>query len=194
MQPRAAIPFLTALLALGLWSLTVASAGDEEEAQKAVLKLVDAMENKKGNAKAQAQAIHKKFDQLEEVMRVYKSRKKGGLGFGKDGDDIEKTIGKVGNPRTKDMTAKNRLDMRRDLAKAAELSRAMAEIAELYANDFNNVNTGKKDPAKWKQFTAKMRKGADDLSKAAKGEDAAKIQRAAADLSASCTECHGEFR
>lgn len=193
MKRRVVFILLAALFALGLFSLPPSHAGDEEEAQKAVIKLMDGMENKKGNTKAQTQAIHNKFNQLEPVMRVYKSRKKGGLGFGKDDGDVEQTIGKVGNPRAKGMTAQKRLDMRRDLARAAELSRTMAEIADLYADDYNNSN-GKKDPAQWKNFTAKMRKGADDLSKAAKGNNAAQIQRAAADLSASCTECHGEFR
>ncbi len=80
-----------------------------------------------------------------------------------------------------------------DLAKAAEISRAVAEVTELYANQYKDDN-GKKNPAKWKEFTEKMRKGADELSKAAKGNSGAAIQKAAGNLSASCTECHGVFR
>jgi cytochrome c556 len=149
------------------------------------------MNGKKGNVKGQAAAIHKKFDELKPVMWVYKPRKKGGIGFGKDGDDIEVTIGKVGS--RKGMTPKKILAMRAELTKAAELSRAVAAVGDLYAAQYKD-DKGKKNPAKWKEFMGKMRMGADELSKAAKGDDAAKIQRAAGNLSASCVECHGVFR
>jgi len=178
MKRRAAMTFVGTLLALSLWSMAAYSADDDDddkkankEGQEAVLKLVDAVNGKKGNVKAQTQAIQKKFVEVKPIMWVYKSRKKGGLGFGKDGDDIEQTTGKVGTARAKGMTAKKRLDMRRDLAKAAELSRALAEVTELYANQYKD-DTGKKNPAKWKEFTKQMRQGADELSKAAKGDDA----------------------
>ena len=192
------ITFAGSLLAMSLWSLTAYSADDDDkkankEAQEAVLKLLDSMNGKKGDVKDQAQAIHKKFDELKPVMWVYKSRKKGGIGMGKDGDDIEKTIGKVGNPRAREMTPKKILSMKDDLAKAAELSRAVAEVADLYAAQYKDDN-GKNNPAKWKEFMEKMRKGTDELSKAAKGNDASKIRKAADNLSASCTECHGVFR
>jgi hypothetical protein len=193
------ITFAGALLAMGLWSLTAYSADEDEdkkankEAQEAVLKLIGSMNGNKGNVQGQAKAIHKKFDELKPVMWVYKPRKKGGIGFGKDGDDIEVMIGKVGNPRAKGMTPKKILAMREDFAKAAELSRAVAAVADLYDSQYVD-NTGKKNPAKWKEIMAQMHKGADELSKAAKGNDAAKIQKAAGNLSASCTECHSVFR
>lgn len=198
MKRCAGITFAGALLAMSLWSLTAYSADDDDkkankEAQEAVLKLIDSMNGKKGDIKDQAQAIHKKFDELKPVMWVYKKRSKGGLGFGKDGGDIEITIGKVGSKSAKEMTPKKILSMREDLAKAAELSRAVAEVADLYAAQYKDDN-GKKNPAKWKEFMEKMRKGTAELSKAAKGNDAAKIRKAAENLSASCTECHGVFR
>ncbi len=199
MKRCAGITFAGAMLALSLWSLAAYSADDDDDkqakmdAQKEVIKLRDAMNGNKGDVKAQVQAMKKKFEELKPIMWVYKSRKKGGIGLGKDGDDIEQTIGKVGNPRAKGMNAKKRLDMKEDLAKAAELSRAIVEVTELYAGQYKD-DTGKKNPAKWKEFTEKMRKGADELSKAAKGKEAAAIQTAAGNLSASCTECHAVFR
>lgn len=198
MKRCAGITFAGALLAMSLWSLTAYSADDDDkkankEAQEAVLKLLDSMNGKKGDVKSQAEAIHKKFDELKPVMWVYKPRKKDGIGMGKNGDDIEKTLVKVSNPRDKEMTPKKILTMREELAKAAELSRAVAEVADLYAAQYKDDN-GKKDPAKWKEFMAKMRKGADELSKAAKGDDPVKIRNAAGNLSASCTECHAVFR
>jgi cytochrome c556 len=197
MKRRAGILFAGALLALALWSLTAYSAdddGDKKEAQQAILKLVDSMKGNKGDVKAQTAALKKRFDELEPIMWVYKSRKKGGLGIGKDGEDIEQTIGKVGNARAKGWTAKKRLDMRADLAKVADLSRALAEVADLYAKKYNDNNTGKPNPAKWQEYVKQMRKGADELNKAVQGQDAAAIQKAAGNLSASCTNCHSDFR
>jgi len=199
MKRRAAITFAGSMLALGLWSMTAYSADDDEtkarkEAQESVLKLVDSMRGNKGDVKARTAALKKKFADLEPIMWAYKSRKKGGLGTGKDGDDIELMIGKVGNARAKGWTPKKRLDMRADLAKVAELSRAITEVADLYAKNYKDNNTGKPDPAKWKEYLKQMRKGADELSKAAKGQDATAIQKAASNLGASCTNCHSDFR
>ena len=189
-------------MALGLWSMTAYGVADDDdddkkankEAQESVVKLIEEMNGKKGNVKNQTKAMRKKFDEVKPIMWVYKPRKKGGLGIGKDGDDIEQTLNKVGNPKAKGWTAKKRLDMRRDLAKAAELSRAIAEVTDLYADHYKDTNTGKPNPAKWKEFNEKMRQAADELSKASKGDDAVKIQKASANLYSSCSDCHGVFR
>ena len=155
MIQRAAITFAGASLALVLWSMTAYSQGNKA-AQQDVLKLMDSIRGKKGNVKAQTAAIKKKFEDLEPIMQIYKLRKKGGLGTGKDGDDIEVMIGKVGNAKAKGWTPKKRLDMRADLAKIAELSRAMAEVADLYPKNYNDNNTGKPAPAKWKKYVKEM--------------------------------------
>lgn len=194
MRRRAAITFAGALLGLALWTMTAFSQGNnDKEAQEAILKLVESMRGNKGDIKAQTAAIKKKFDELEPLMWVYKPRKKGGLGIGKDGDGIELTISKVGNPRAKGWTSKKRLDMRGELAKIAELSRAIAEVTDLYPNKYKEIKKGKPNPALWKKYVEQMRKGADELGKAAKGQDAAAIQKAAANLESSCTNCHSDF-
>jgi cytochrome c556 len=195
MKRRAGITLMAALLALGLWSLTAYSADDDEEkvrqeAQKAVLKLMDSVNGNKGDVKAQVEAIRKKFDMWEPVMWVYKKKSKGGIGMGKGGeDDIEKTIGKVGSKTAKGMTPAKIKAMKGDLVKAGQISRAIAEVAPLYAKDY-----AKKNPAKWKEYTKEMKKGADELIEAAKGDDVAKIKKAANNLSSSCLSCHGDFR
>ncbi|HTU17089.1 MAG TPA: cytochrome c [Gemmataceae bacterium] len=193
MKRRSAILFVGSMLALAFWSMTAYSQpNNPKQAQQDVLKLVKSMNGNKGNVKAQTAAMKKKYN-LEDIMWFYKPRKKGGIGFGKDGDSIELTIGKVGNPRAKGWTPKKRLAMRADLAKVAEFNRAIAEVADLYANEFND-SKGKKNPALWKKFVKEMRKGADDLDKAAKGQNAGAIQKAADNLNASCIKCHSEFR
>jgi cytochrome c556 len=193
MKRRAGIPFAAALLALGLWSMTGFSADDEDdkkaikEAQEAVLKLVDAMNGKRGDVKGQAEAIHKKFGDLKDVMWVYKPRSKGGIGMGKDGASIETEINKLGSASSKArLTPKKVAEMKDDLVKAGEISRALAEVTEFYVP--------KKNPAKWKEYTNEMRKGAEELMDAARSGDVAKVKKAANNLSASCTNCHSDFR
>jgi hypothetical protein len=191
--------FTTALLALGLWSITVLRADDEdekkanEEAQKAVLKLVDAMNGKGGNAPEQIAAITKKFEELKPIMWVYKPRKKGGIGMGKDGvDDIELTIGKLGSSTTKaKLTPQKLAGMKADLIKACELSKAIAEVSdqEKFVQQY-----AKKDTAKWKSYTKEMKKGAEELIDAVKSNNIANVKKAANNLSASCTGCHSDFR
>jgi hypothetical protein len=190
---RRAITCTAALLTLGLWSMTALSQNNDEKkaAQEAVLKLVDSMKNGKGDVKGQIEAIAKKFDELEPIMWVYKPRKKGGIGMGEGGaDDIEITIGKMGGPKFK-MDPKKLAKMKDDLIKAGELSKAVAEIAgqDKYAKQY-----AKKDAAKWKGYIKDMKKGAEDLIAAAKSGNAAKVKKAATDLSNSCTSCHSDFR
>lgn len=193
MNRRVAITFTAALLGLGLWSMTALSAGDDKkEGQEAVLKLVEAM-NGGGNVQGQIAAITKKYDELEPLMWVYKPRKKGGIGMGKNGDDdIELTLGKIGNPRAKaKLNAQKLAQWKADLIKAGEMSKAIAEIADQgkYVQQY-----GKKNMAQWKKYTKDMRKGADDLIKAAKADNVAQVTKAAQILSESCTSCHSDFR
>ena len=194
MKRRAGITLLGTMLALALWAISAYSATEEEEAQKAVLKLVDSMNGKKGDVKAQTQAIKKQFEELKPIMWVYKPRKKGGLGWGKEGSDIEMKIGSIGSTTSKEkLTPKKVADMKVDLIRAADLSRAIAEVSKLYPEQYKDDN-GKKNPAKWKEYTEKMSKAADELREAAKDGEVAKIKTAANNLKASCTECHGVFR
>jgi hypothetical protein len=183
--------FAGALLALGLWSMTAYSADDEDEkkarkeAQEAVLKLVDSMNGNKGDIKAQAAAIKKKFDELEPIMWIYKPRNKGGLGMGKDGAGIELELGRLSGPKAR-LTPAKIAELKPDLVKAAEISRAIAEVSDLYAP--------KKDVSKWKNYNKEMRKAADELIQAAKGSDPMQVKKAITNLNASCTNCHSDFR
>lgn len=195
MKQRTAITFTAALLGLGFWSITALSADDDEKkaGQEAVLKLVDSM-SKGENVQAQIAAIKKKFDELEPIMWVYKPRNKGGVGMGKNGtDDIELTLGKIGNPRAKaPLTAKKLAAWKADLIRAGQMSKAIAEISDKYAEQYAKNNAA--NVAKWKNYNKDMRKGADDLIAAAKADDVGKVKKAANDLSASCTSCHSDFR
>jgi cytochrome c556 len=186
--------FTAALLGLALWSMTALSADDDEKkaAREAVMKLTETM-IRGGNVQGQIAEITKKFDELEPLMYVYKPRKKGGVGMGKNGeDDIELTLGKIGNPRGKaKLTPQKVTQMKDDLIMTGNLSKAIAEIA---GHDKYTQQYGKKDPKKWKGYIKQMKEGSDELIKAAKGGNVKSVTDAANNLSKSCTDCHSEFR
>jgi hypothetical protein len=192
MKRRVAITFTAVLLGLCLWTMTALSAQNDEKkaGQEAVLKLVEAMKNG-GGVQDQIAAITKKFDELEPLMWVYKPRKKGGIGMGQGGgDDIEIAIGKIGGPKFR-MTPQKLATMKGDLIKVGELSKAIASISE---QDKYVQQYGKKDPAKWKNYTKEMKKSAEEMIKAAKSDNANEVKTAARKLSDSCTSCHSVFR
>jgi hypothetical protein len=185
--------FAGLLLVLGVWAAVVPAgkgADDDEEkeavkeAQKAVLKLMDTMRGG-GNPKAEAAAIKTKFSELKPVMYIFKPRKNGGLGIGPpaQGDGIELKIGNLSKRAQAPATVAKEVA---DYVTIAEVSKAVAEVADLYPP--------KKDAATWKQYNQDMRKGAAELIAAAKGGDPKKIKTAATNLNASCTDCHSKFR
>lgn len=192
MKRRVALTFTAALLALGLFSITVLRADDDDEkkdikeAQEAVHKLVNSMNNNKGDVKSQAEAIHKRFEELKPVMWVYKPRNKGGIGMGKTGSGIENELARLSGSKAKPNPAKDSM-LKMDLIKAAEISKAIAEVTDLYAP--------KKDTAKWKGYTKDMKKSADELLETVKGgANMLKVKGALLKLNASCTNCHSDFR
>jgi cytochrome c556 len=155
-----------------------------KEAQVAVVQMVEAM-RKGDSCKEQAEAIHKKFPDLKPVMNIFKPSSKHGLGVGPKGpgDGIEQ---RIINWSTKTQSRSDAARNRPAMERAAEVSRAMAEVADVYLP--------KKDVSKWKKYCQEMRDGADELMKSARGGDPKAIKTAATNLNGSCTSCHGDFR
>jgi cytochrome c556 len=183
------------LLAMAVGLLTAASgqtADDEEEkATKEALdqltKLLDNM-NKGGPINNDAAAIQKKFpDNLKAVMSAaFKPRDKGGIGVGPKGmkgKGIELEIISLGK---KARAAADLAKQTNDLILIGNVSKALAEIADLYPQT--------KKMADWKNYNNEMRKGADELIAAVKRLDAKQVKEAANNLNASCNGCHADFR
>jgi hypothetical protein len=182
--------FVVALAAGLLAAAGGRGAGDDDqkaiqEAQQAVLQLMETLD-KGGNGKGQAAAIYNKYkDDLKIVMTVFKPRDKGGIGVGTKGkgDGIELKIISLG----KRAPAKDYLDKHRsDLDLMGRVSKAMADVAAQYPQT--------KNQEMWKKYCEDMRKGADELMAAAKSGDPKAVKTAANNLNASCTDCHAAFR
>jgi hypothetical protein len=144
------------------------------------------MKNNKGDFRSQVEAVHKKFDELKPIMWVYKPRNKGGLGMGKSGAGIENELARLSGAKARPNPAKDPM-LKSDLIKAAEISKAIAEVTDLYAPN--------KETAKWKGYTKDMKKSAEELLETIKnGGDTPKVKKALTNLNASCTNCHSDFR
>jgi len=145
-------------------------------------------------AKKQSEALAKKIEGVGDVMDLFKPRKpdgKGGLGVGdKPGDikpdGIEKKIMELGKTELKkDAAGKEAVA----IAQLANRSAAVGHVAEARSKD-----EGKKDPKSWQKWSQDMQEASQDLAKAAKAKDTAKIKTAANKLNATCNDCHAKFR
>lgn len=189
-----------AVLAAGIWCAAVTpgfSADDEDdaavkEAQKGLLKLIGM---NGAAAKTEAKTIAEKArkaaggdEGLKFVMRAYKPRAKGGIGVGAKGESIELKIISLGKRK---LPAADVGKQKQDLEQIASVSKAIAEVTHYYTP---NTRKAGKDPKDWTKFTEEMTKGADELTKAAKSGSPDAIKKAATNLNASCTNCHGTFR
>jgi hypothetical protein len=132
---------------------------------------------------------------LDEVERLMKLRRVGGLGVGPapgagpahiDGIELKVISLNSNVPTPAELDAQAA-----DLARAAAVTAAMAELLDVYAPA---KKVGDKDPKFWKSRTDEMRAGASDLETAAKAKDAKRVRAAAVRLFKSCSECHEVFR
>jgi len=189
---------MSAVLAAGLLALTVTNqvaAFDDKESAEAIKQVVeiaggkDVEEGKVDEAKTKA--VHKKYEDLNTVMHIYKPRDKGGLGTGpkSKGDGIEFKLNNLGS---KSPLAPMTLEKEKDeLIKIARISVVMAEISKHYAPEKPKAGKGKKD---WNQYADEMKKASVDMIKAAQKGDPVGLKKAANNVNSACNSCHSDFR
>jgi len=163
------------------------SAGDSKEVNAAIDKIVAAL--KKGDMPGAKSAANeaKKFD-LEEVMDVFKIKKKGGRAWpgAKETDGIEAKYREVA--RDGDKNAAKNAAMYEEIALTTA---AVGLIAEAKAPE---KDSGKKLRKNWVQWSQDMQEGAHALAKAAQSKAAAEVKSAATKVNNSCNACHSDFR
>jgi cytochrome c556 len=196
-----------ALAILGLTTTAGRSADDKDkivipkDIAEAVNKMADTVA-KGGDPKADAEALAKKYNepgQLKKIMWVFKPRMEGGDGgFGvgsKPGayspDGIETYIAFKSNPMRGKVTAKELKDGAADFNRLADITIAMAAVSHQYTPKKKEAD---KDPRDWTKFTDEMKKGAEDLKSAVKGDDSVKAKAAFGRMYSACNNCHTTFR
>jgi Cytochrome C' len=158
-----------------------------------ILKLADAIEKGDDATQGHANEIAKKTE-LEDVMDLFRLRAKKGLGVGdRPGavtpDGIEALIMNLGKRELrKDQLAAES----KDLARAAYVTAAIAEIAENKCPV--ERKQGEKDPKSWRSWAKDMRKNALELAKASQSRNAKAVKTAATKVNSSCNACHAVFR
>lgn len=179
--------WLTALaLGLGMWLVTISathSAAADGDLKSAIDKLAD--------GKGSAADIAKK-NELGEVMHLFKLRTKKGWGVGgKAGaitpDGIEAKLMGLGKNA-------NAADVKKNADAYEQMAKRTAAIAKVTDAHAPKEKKAGKDPKDWKKFADEMKEQSDELAKAAKAGDAAKVKAAANKVVGACNECHTIFR
>ena len=187
---RARVWMAAGMLAAGLGLVYSARLGAGDTPAPDVLKIAAAV--KKGdmdNAKQMAAALVKTVDALEDVMDLFKVKKKGGIAWpgAKDTDGIEAKIREVARDGTKNAVKDAPM-----FEEIAATSKAIGLVAEAWSPKVKDM--GKKSRKAWDQYVTDMLAGTDALSKAAKSKSAAEIKTAATKLNNACNACHSDFR
>jgi Cytochrome C' len=177
------------LAALGLaYVAGPTSAGGEDDPRGVVERIAAAV--KKGDmdgAKKMAGAYAKKAESVEEVMDLFKTKKKGGIGFGnKPTDGIESKYREVARDGAKGLSA--------DASKYENMAYITVAIGLIAEAKVPEKDAGKKLRKTWLQSSQDMQEGALALAKAAKSKTAADVKTAAARVNAACNACHSDFR
>jgi len=184
-------------LAAGVGVLSV-RAVDEAPAAPDVKKLADGAGKKDwADLSKEGQKIATKYNDLLDVMSVFKLRKKegkgvSGLGVGNQPgaivpDGIE---AKILNLSKRVQPAD--LGKAADLKRMAEISAAVAGIAVHMPND--DAKKTKEATKKWQDYSKDMHDASKDLIKSLDGKNPAQVKEAALKLQNACTACHNDFR
>jgi hypothetical protein len=167
-----------ALLAAGVLVVTV-QAQPNPALKKALDKLTADVAAGKTISDKEIKDFTTKWPDLEDVMKAaYKP-------LGKKGPSYESFLLKLAKKTS--LTAPEKAD----LVKIANVSRAMALLTPGY-DEKTKGNAGKK--MKWDKFSKDMGEGSKEVLDAIKAGDDKTIKKAMLKLTASCTDCHADFR
>jgi hypothetical protein len=167
-----------ALLGLGVLGFTL-RAEEAANAKAAAEKLAADLAAGKKISEADAKAFAKKYDDLEDVMEVFKAPKRGQ-------PTLESTLGKLAAKKSGYSDAD-----KKTMIKIANLARALALVTPHYDSKTKGSRDKKRE---WDKYTKEMGEGAKELLEAIKAGKPAPIADKATKLSGSCTDCHGAFR
>jgi hypothetical protein len=189
-----AIAAVAAALAL-VYAAGRGVAGDGKGMRGEVEKIAAAL--KKGDmdsAKSMAEAVGKSVkadsrdDKLEELMDLYKPKKKGGIAWtgAKDTDGIELKVREVARDGPKNIA--------KDAAVMEEVAYTTAAIGLITEAMPPATDSAKKTKKNWLDFSKQVHEGAVALAKAAQSKSAAEIKTATTKVNNACNACHADFR
>jgi hypothetical protein len=164
--------------------------GRPDGARKQAAHLLDLAEAGRGDARPVD--LRPEMD-LDEVEGLMKPRPRGGLGVGLVADTVKpdgieaKLFALVRRP----LGEAEAWAQSADLARAAAVTAAMAQLLHAYAPD---KKEGLKDPKDWRAWAGQMQAAAQELEAAARAKDPRAIRAAAIKVNGACLNCHEVFR
>ena len=196
MNTRARVAALIGAMAvLGLLFVLTgnSSAGGEKDLAGSIKQIAALIE--KGDAAAaaqQAKALAKDTD-LEDVMFLFRPRKKKGIGVGKTAnaiqpDGIEMQYIKLG----KDELSQSQLNT--EATALEHMGYNTAAVAEFAIAKPPEKSEGKKTPQAWAGYAKEMRDAALAFADAAKSKSPTSVHKAADKVNNACNSCHSVFR
>jgi hypothetical protein len=168
------------------------SAGDPE-IKSGIVKIAGLIEKGDNSAAtAQAKALAKKVEDIDDVMGVFKPRTKKGVGVGKkpgaiQPDGIELQLNKISRDAPSQISANKDAE---GFEQMAYVIAAVADVAMVKAPK----DEGKKKSKDWVKWAKEMRDAAPELATAAKSKSPAEIQKAATKINNACNSCHSVFK
>jgi hypothetical protein len=190
------VVILATLIVLALSGWAVWFAMDRGEAAD-IRRLADRVAKKNDAAlKAEGEALAKKYQNLGQLMSLFKKRtpQEGGLGVGKEAgaihpDGIEAKIKALAQKAPSTAELEEQSDA---LLRMTQVTIAVAEVTKHKCEVDKKV--GYLDPLDWNRWSEGMQQSSLDLADAVRNKDGARAQVAAAKLYSTCTSCHRVFR
>jgi hypothetical protein len=181
-----------AILAIGVWLFVAGQGGAAQDAalKDGVLKVAATL--KKGDSAAadkQATDLAKKVEDLADLMELFKTRAKGGIGVGSKAgvvvpDGIETKLVAMGRDAPASSTLK----------KESAALEEMGYVVAAMANITKKKPVAKAKTKEWNTWCEDMATAGLKLSAAAKSQGAADLKAAATKINASCNSCHSTYR
>jgi hypothetical protein len=150
-----------------------------------------AIAEKRGDVRRGAAFLKPKYAELEDLEKVYKPRRRGGIGVGPAApqDGIEQKLWQL---QRRELTVVQLQDQRADLNRIAHYVLAITEVARLFAPD--TPRRDGKGFREWNAFVDESQQGARELLRANAIGDVKAVRAASTKLVEGCFKCHDVFR
>jgi len=162
----------------------------------AAIKIGDSFKSgDKAGAKKAAGELAKKFEEVADLMHLFRARSVGGVGWGAKPSSVPKDK-EDGLEKKLNMLAKGAgANFAKDAGAAEEAGYALAGLAELtLAKAPAKDAGGGKTKKAWIEWSEQMREASLELAKAAASKNGANASKAAAKVNAACNNCHSKFK
>jgi hypothetical protein len=183
------------LAVLGLMAVLArtGTTGDEKELGGSILKIAALIEKGDGAAAEKEAKGLAKNTEVEDVMHLFRPRKKKGIGVGKTPntvipDGIEQQLLKLGRDES------TQASLNKEAAALEHMGYHTAAIADFAIAKPPEKDEGKKTAKEWTTAAKEMREASLAFVEAAKSKSPTAVHKAAEKLNNACNSCHSVFR